>query len=347
MPIRPSFLVAGFILFVFAASRAQAQAPTLPVNPNPNVGSVRSASLIDDTFDSGTNTARNQTTPNASAPNTAPALPSTSIQDGKPICGITQLVRCIQDLGEDEKGIFTSPLRVQPKNAYWLAPLGAATGLAFAYDADAAQAAGVDVNRANTANKIADFGSFWATGAEGAGIYFIGLAQKNPKLAETGRLSAEAIIDSGTVTLVTKLVTNRQRPDQGNGQGNFWPFGTDHWEWDSSFPSDHATATMALARVLSGEYPRWYVMVPAYGFVEAVSISRILANQHFPSDILVGQAIGFLTGSYVLNHRALYRPGAKKTLAAKLIGSVNPIADPRTRSLGASIEIPLGQGPPF
>jgi membrane-associated phospholipid phosphatase len=274
-------------------------------------------------------------------------LPSTSIQDGKPICGITQLVRCIQDLGEDEKGIFTSPLRVQPKNAYWLAPLGAATGLAFAYDADAAQAAGVDVNRANTANKIADFGSFWATGAEGTGIYFIGLAQKNPKLAETGRLSAEAIIDSGTVTLVTKLVTNRQRPDQGNGQGNFWPFGTDHWEWDSSFPSDHATATMALARVVSGEYPRWYVMVPAYGFVEAVSISRILANQHFPSDILIGQAIGFLTGSYVLNHRALYRPGAKKTLASRLIGSVNPIADPRTRSLGASIEIPLGQGPPF
>jgi len=95
--------------------------------------------------------------------------------------------------------------------------------------------------------------------------------------------------------------------------------------------------------VVAGAYPRWYVMVPAYGFVETVSISRILANQHFPSDILVGQAIGFLTGSYVLNHRALYRPGAKKTLAAKLIGSVNPIADPRTRTLGAHMEIPLGR----
>jgi membrane-associated phospholipid phosphatase len=100
---------------------------------------------------------------------------------------------------------------------------------------------------------------------------------------------------------------------------------------------------MALARVVAGEYPRWYVIVPAYGFAETVSISRILANQHFPSDILVGQAIGFLTGSYVLNHRALYRPGAKKTLAAKLIGSVDPIADPRTRTLGASMQIHLGR----
>jgi membrane-associated phospholipid phosphatase len=140
------------------------------------------------------------------------------------------------------------------------------------------------VNRANTANKIADFGSFWATGAEGAGIYVIGLVRKNPKLAETGRLGAEAVIDSGSVTLVTKLVSNRRRPDQGNGQGDFWTFGTEHWEWDSSFPSDHATASMALARVVAGEYPRWYVMVPAYGFAETISISRILANQHFPSE---------------------------------------------------------------
>jgi membrane-associated phospholipid phosphatase len=98
-----------------------------------------------------------------------------------------------------------------------------------------------------------------------------------------------------------------------------------------------------LARVVAGEYPRWYVMVPAYGFAETISISRILANQHFPSDILVGQAIGFLTGSYVLNHRALHRPGAKRSFAAKLIGSVNPISDPRTRTLGAHMEISLGR----
>lgn len=263
--------------------------------------------------------------------------------DATPICGIAHLGRCIQDLAEDEKGIFTSPLRVQPKDAYWLAPLGAATGLAFAYDVDAEQSVGVDVGRTNTANKIADFGSFWATGAEGAGIYFIGLARKNPKLAETGRLGAEAVIDSGSVTLVTKLVSNRQRPRQGNGQGDFWPYGADHWEWDSSFPSDHATASMALARVISGEYPRWYVMVPAYGFAESVGISRILANQHFPSDVLVGQAIGFLAANYVLNHRSLYRPGARKTLTSRIIGSVNPIANARTRTLGASMEIPLGR----
>ena len=278
----------------------------------------------------------------ASPQSGTPAPQSATHSTNKPICGITHLVRCVQDLGEDDWGILTSPLRLQHKDIYWLAPLGAATGLAFAYDTDAAQEIGVDQSRADTANKIADFGSFYATGAEGAAIYFIGLAKKNPKFAETGRLGAEAVIDSGTVTLVTKLVSNRQRPLQGTGQGHFWPNGTSSWDWDSSFPSDHAAASMALARVIAGEYPRWYVVVPAYGFAESVSIARIMANQHFPSDVLVGQAIGFLTGTYVLNHRALYRPN-NKTLAAKLLGSVNPIADPRTRAVGASIEIQLGR----
>ncbi len=322
------------ILLAFSFSYAHAQSSALPVNPSPQL--FASASLNE------SGVAGMQSSLSSSA-DTQRAAPAPTAQGEEVICGITHIGRCIQDFGQDEVGIFTSPMRLQRKDAYWLAPLGAATGLAFAYDADASNATGISADRVDAANKLADFGSFVATGAEGAGIYFLGLAQKNPKLAETGRLGAEAVIDSGTVTLAVKLVSNRQRPRQGNGQGDFWPYGTQHWEWDSSFPSDHATATMALARVIAGEYPRWYVVVPAYGFAESVSISRILANQHFPSDIVVGQAIGFLTGSYLLNHRALYRPGGKKTLAAKVIGSVSPIADARTRALGASVEIPFGR----
>ena len=343
--MRRSLPLAGFIVLAFT-SFAHSQSRILPINPRLNLRLVQRPNLISSNLDGSENAPRNPIMPDHSAQGNTSTLPSARVKNEQPICGITRPGRCIQDLGEDDKGIFTSPFRLQPRDAYWLAPLGAATGVAFAYDTDAAQAVGVDAARTDTANKIANFGSFWATGAEGAGIYFIGLAQKNLKLAETGRLAAEAVIDSGTVTLATKLVSNRQRPRQGNGQGDFWPAGTGHWGWDTSFPSDHATATMALARVIAGEYPHWYVMVPAYGFAETVSISRILANQHFPSDIVVGQAIGFLVGSYVLNHRALYRPG-KQGLAARLIGSMHPIADARTRTLGASVEIPLGENRPF
>ncbi len=334
--------LAIWILVGMTVVYAHAQVPMLPANPQPNFPHKQVASLIPNSFHSNGSVIESASDRYASVSSTF-STANASVQESQTICGITKLGRCIRDIGEDEKGIFTSPLRLQPKDGYWLAPLGAATGLAIAYDADAAETVGVDPSRTNTANKIADFGSFITAGAEGAGMYFIGLAKKDPKLAETGRLVDEAIIDSGSVTLGTKLITNRQRPRQGNGHGDFWPFGTQHWEWDSSFPSDHATATMAMARVIAGEYPHWYVMVPAYGFAETISMSRIFANQHFPSDILVGQTVGFLTGSYVLNHRSLYRPGAKKTLASRVISSVSPIADPRTRTLGASMEIPVGR----
>ncbi len=67
---------------------------------------------------------------------------------------------------------------------------------------------------------------------------------------------------------------------------------------------------------------------------------RILANQHFPSDVIVGQAIGFLTGTYVLNHRAVSRM-SRESMTARLLDSMNPIADARTHTFGASMEIPL------
>lgn len=336
-----SFFVAGFILFAVCVSHTQAQTRELPTNSGPHSLLTQSTSLTGQRLALDGKISENSEIPDPSGADSASAFPNTAVQSGKPICGISHLVRCIQDLGEDDKGIFTSPLRTKPKDAYWLMPFAATTGLAFAYDTDAEQAAGVNANRADTANTISNFGSFYATGAEGAGLYFLGLAKKNPKLAETGRLAAEAVIDSGTVTLATKLVSNRQRPLEGNGHGDFWAGGISHWEWDSSFPSDHATASMALARVIVGEYPRWYVIVPAYGFAETISISRLLANQHFPSDIAVGQAIGFLTGTYVLNHRALHRPG-RRNMVARLLDSVTPMANGETRTVGVSMEIPIG-----
>jgi membrane-associated phospholipid phosphatase len=310
----------GFLLFAFAVLPCYSQAD-LPAAPQ-----------------------NHATLAKAEARDFLPAAPDPTETSGQVICGIKHLGRCIKDLGEDDKAIFTSPLRLKASDRYWLLPLGAATGLAFAYDTDAEAEIGVDANRTNKANKIADFGSIYATGAEGAGIYFLGLARKDPKLMETGRLGTEAVIDSGTVTLLTKLVSNRQRPLQGNGQGGFWAAGTQHWQWDSSFPSDHATASMALARVVAGEYWHWYVGIPAYGFAEAVGISRLMANQHFPSDVLVGQAIGFLTGSYLLHNRAQYRGNNwRETMAKRVMDSVRPFSNAREHAMGVSVEIPFGQ----
>jgi len=120
--MRISCSLAGCILFAIAVSNMQAQTIILPLNPDPNLQSTQSANFIHEKFASGADAPRNPAMPDAFGAGTAPTAPNAIVQDDKPICGITHLVRCIQDLGEDDKGIFTSPLRVQPKDAYWLAP---------------------------------------------------------------------------------------------------------------------------------------------------------------------------------------------------------------------------------
>jgi membrane-associated phospholipid phosphatase len=324
-------------LFLAPAAIASAlgQTPQLPANPAPQTAATlaEAAALPPPMLFRGSL----QSTPPSSTTSAA-AAPDTS----GPICGFKHIGTCLSNLAQDEKGIFTSPLRTQPKDAYWLAPLGAATGLAIAYDSDAAAKLGHDTSRINTAGNISNMGEFFATGGESAGIYFLGLYRKNPKLAETGRLAAESILASGTVTGALKLATNRERP-RDSFQGHFWTNPPSGYTWDSSFPSGHATASMALARTIAGEYPHWYVIAPAYGFAETVSICRVLALAHFPSDVLVGQAIGFLSASYVLDHRSLYRPGAKRTMVSRMLGSVSPVMDGRTRTIGATIQIPVGQ----
>src|SRR5207249_2933402 len=68
---------------------------------------------------------------------------------------------------------------------------------------------------------------------------------------------------------------------------------------NSSFPSTHAAAAWALASVVGDEYPGWLSRTAVYGLATTVSVSRVLAEQHFPSDVLIGSAAGWLIGHYV------------------------------------------------
>ena len=54
-----------------------------------------------------------------------------------------------------------------------------------------------------------------------------------------------------------------------------------------------------MASVLGDEYPGWLTRTAVYGLATGVSFSRVFAEQHFPSDVVVGSAAGWLIGHYV------------------------------------------------
>ena len=69
----------------------------------------------------------------------------------------------------------------------------------------------------------------------------------------------------------------------------------------TSFPSGHAALSAALATSWSLSHPRWYVIGPGIVWATAVSLSRVHLGVHYPSDVLVGAALG--TGLAVLIHQ--------------------------------------------
>jgi membrane-associated phospholipid phosphatase len=226
-------------------------------------------------------------------------------------------------------------LRIQPRDAFWLVPFVAGTGVALHYDAQAQQNLGIDKSRIDASNIISGFGSPYATLGGAAGLYFLGLGTHNEHLAETGRLGAEAVIDSLLVVEALKLATNRERPNEGNGQGGFWPHGTRSYELDGSFPSGHAAESFALARVIASEYRSKPVQIAAYAFALAISASRVTARQHFPSDVLVGGTFGYLIGGYVVRHHAAENVDSGFSFI--------PVVNLSTHTFGGSIELRADQ----
>lgn len=68
-----------------------------------------------------------------------------------------------------------------------------------------------------------------------------------------------------------------------------------------SFPSGHAALSAAIVTSVGLTYPRWYVLGPGAAWAAGVSLSRVYLGVHYPSDVLVGAALG--VGVAVLVHQ--------------------------------------------
>jgi len=101
---------------------------------------------------------------------------------------------------------------------------------------------------------------------------------------------------AGTMDLALKLTFDRQFPYTPNSTGKFWGSGR-------SFPSGHSATSFAFAAVVAHRYPKnKWVKWSAYALATGVSLSRYPAKKHYPSDILIGATLGYVTGTYLAAH---------------------------------------------
>lgn len=178
------------------------------------------------------------------------------------------------DLLQDQKQIITSPSRIRLSDATWLVPLGGIAAGLFVTDRQYSASLSQNPSTLHHYREVSDAGVATLVGA-GAGLYLFSYPTHNVHWRETGFLAGEAALNSLISVEALKYSLQRERPNQGSGNGQFFNSGT-------SFPSEHAAAAWSIAGVIAHEYSGTLPRLFAYGMASAVSFSRVRSREHFP-----------------------------------------------------------------
>jgi membrane-associated phospholipid phosphatase len=152
-------------------------------------------------------------------------------------------------------------------------------------------------------------GQEWLLGSGALATYAIGHAFDRPRLAAVGGDLIEAQLVAGVSTFALKHAIRRTRPD---GEPR-------------SFPSGHASGTFAAATVVQRHFGLKGA-IPAYTAAVLITGARMQANSHYPTDLIMGAAVGILSGraaTFELGHRRVrFSPSATDGGLA-LVGTIH------------------------
>ena len=224
-------------------------------------------------------------------------------------------------LGNDFKQHFTYPFHIKKKDWTKIAVFGGmVAGLSLADEPGSKFFSGLaERNKpvSSASSFITSFGGVYEV-ATIAGFTTVGFITKNEKIKSTAFLATQSYITAGAIETILKFLTSRQRPNYIDPQTNIsdpvfhgpfykYPSQTSGLSTNSSFPSGHTTAVFAAATVYALEY-RHHPWIPllSYSFATVVGISRLTEKKHWPTDVLVGAALGYLSGRQVVNNYHRY-----------------------------------------
>lgn len=201
------------------------------------------------------------------------------------------------------KKIPTGPARW--KTAEWIAFSGILAGGTVIYLFDDQIREWMQRNPSQAKDNVsAYFFEPWGSGLYPAvllgGFYAYGLAAKKTLPRKVAMAGVQAFIMTGIATVVIKQLTHRHRPYQDDTPNpRLWEGPIADWHYNS-FPSGHTSTAFALATLFSSVYrDKIWVGILSYGIATGVAWSRMYDNQHWPSDVFIGAALGFAIGKTV------------------------------------------------
>ena len=137
-------------------------------------------------------------------------------------------------------------------------------------------------------------------------LFLLGFVLAIHRRKQVAIVACIAMLLAGLIVAPAKVVFERQRPDGRNAR---------------SFPSGDAAAVTAFVVPIATAFPATRPI--AVAGVAAIGAARVAVGLHFPSDILVGIAIGVFAGALVLSFKISLKPRIRKLLRRSwLIGAL-------------------------
>jgi membrane-associated phospholipid phosphatase len=213
--------------------------------------------------------------------------------------------RFLLHVATDQIDFMRGVERFRVKDLRWALPLSGAAALTLGTDPQASRSlAGKNQTFWKTQSTISDIGLV-TSGALAGGVYLWGLNSHDPRKRETGVLALEAATDAIVDSEAIKQLFRRDRPEVQSGNGLFFNSSA-KFPSDASFVSSHAMISWSIASVIAHEYPRPLNQIAVYSLASVASITRVTGKKHFPTDILLGAAVGWYIGhqTYRAHHNS-------------------------------------------
>lgn len=124
-----------------------------------------------------------------------------------------------------------------------------------------------------------------------AGMALGGWIGDNEQILHSGAQAGVSLLATVGITMGLKAIVKRPRP-YIQYEGDLIPVTT---ERTFSFPSGHSSLAFSTATSVSLQYPKWYIITPAFLWAASIGYSRMYLGVHYPSDVITGAVIGALS----------------------------------------------------
>ena len=204
--------------------------------------------------------------------------------------------------------VLAQPLHYDWKDWTVFGGVAAATTIAFVYDDEIYNFINKNIydNNFNTVSKFTNvFGEEFFILPCIASTYAISAINDDCRLRNMSLAVLQSFVYAEVASAGLKVLTCRLRPSDANSQqpaanSQSWlgPFATLE---STSFPSGHAMRSFAVATTVAGFYPeKTWVGVVSYSMAALCSAGRVVSDEHWASDVIVGAALGYFIGRGVV-----------------------------------------------